>query len=146
MLLQFICSYLQNQSWNASNDPPPDQNSPAAQWPTWSHGHEQWVPCSTSGLVTLIVDIFYVLDSFCVLDLLYVSDSFYVMDLCYVSDLWHMWWTCVICIGVIIVFINYIFVIITACNVHVFRYISVVFVSKNKEKWNKKNLATLPSA
>jgi len=42
---------------------------------------------STSGLVTLIVDIFYVLDSFCVSDLFYVSDSFYVMDLCYLSDL-----------------------------------------------------------
>ena len=41
MVLQFICSYLQNQSWNASNDPPPYQNSPAAQWPTWSHRPEQ---------------------------------------------------------------------------------------------------------
>ena len=41
ILLQFKCSYLQNQSWNASNDPPPDQNSPAAQWQTWPHGSEQ---------------------------------------------------------------------------------------------------------
>ena len=46
--------------------------------------------------------------------------------------------TCVICIGVIVLFVNYIFVIITACNVPVFRYIFVVFVSKNREKWNKK--------
>ena len=46
--------------------------------------------------------------------------------------------TCVICIGVIVLFVNYIFVIITACNVSVFRYIFVVFVSKNREKWNKK--------
>ena len=41
MLLQFICSYLQNQSWNASNNPPPNQNSPAAPWQTWPHGPEQ---------------------------------------------------------------------------------------------------------
>ena len=127
-----MCFYLQNQSWNASNDPPPDQNSPAAPWqtcpPTWP-----WVICSTSGLVTLIVDIFYVLDSFCVSDLFYVSDSFYVMDLCYLSDFAIYVITCVI-----VVFVNYIFVIITAYNVLVFRYIFVVFVSKNREKWNKK--------
>ncbi|XP_039835210.1 uncharacterized protein LOC120696133 isoform X1 [Panicum virgatum] len=24
-----------NQSWNASNDPPPDQDSPAAPWQSW---------------------------------------------------------------------------------------------------------------
>jgi len=54
--------------------------------------------------------------------------------------------TCVICIGVIVLFVNYIFVIITAYNVYVFRYIFVVFVSKNREKRNKKNLVTLPSA
>ena len=55
--------------------------------------------------------------------------------------------TCVICIGAILVIVNYIFVIITACNVPAFRYIVVVFVSKNREKRNKKkNLATLPSA
>ena len=47
--------------------------------------------------------------------------------------------TCVICIGVIVLFVNYIFVIITAYNVPVFIYIFVVFVSKNREKWNKKN-------
>ena len=63
-----------------------------------------------------------------------------LVDLCYISDLWYMWWTCVICIGVIVVFVNYIFVIITACNVHVFRYISIVFVSKNREKINKRKI------
>ena len=71
---------------------------PPSTWP--------WVICSTSGLVTLIVDIFYVLDSFCVSDLFYVSDSFYVMDLCYVSDLWYMWWT-ILCIGVYSVYRTY---------------------------------------
>ncbi|XP_039823990.1 uncharacterized protein LOC120685919 isoform X2 [Panicum virgatum] len=30
-----------NQSWNASNNPPPDQNSPAAQWPSSSPRPEQ---------------------------------------------------------------------------------------------------------
>ena len=78
--------------------------------------------------MTLTVDIFYVLESFCVSDLFYVSDSFYVVDLCYLSDFAMYVMTCVICIGVIVVFVNYIFVIITACNVHVFRYIFVVFV------------------
>ena len=78
--------------------------------------------------MTLIVDIFYVFDSLCVSDLFYVLDSFYVMDLCYLSDFAIYVMTCVICIGVIVVFVNYIFVIITACNVHVFRYIFVVFV------------------
>ena len=146
ILTQFMCSYLQNQSWNASNNPPPDQNSLAAPWQTWPHGPEQWVPCSTSGLVTLIVDIFYVSDLFCALDLFYVSDSFYVSYLCYVSDLWYMLWTCVICIGVIVVFVNYIFVIITACNVSVLWYIFVIFVSKNRENSIKKKLVTLPSA
>ena len=104
------------------------------------------MPCSTSGLVTLIVDIFYVLESFCVSDLFYVSDSFYVVDLCYLSDFTIYVMICVICIGVIVVFVNYILVIITAYNVPVFRYIFVVFVSKNREKWNKKKLITLPSA
>ena len=91
------------------------------------------------------MDIFCVLDSFCVSDLFYVSDSFYVVDLCYLSDFAIYVMTCVICIGVIVVFVNYIFVIITACNVYVFRYISIVFVSKNRENETKK-LATLPSA
>ena len=72
--------------------------------------------------MTLIVDIFCVLDSFC------VSDSFYVMDLCYLSDFAIYVMTCVICIGVIVVFVNYIFVIITACNVLALRYIFVVFI------------------
>ena len=54
--------------------------------------------------------------------------------------------TCVICIDAILVIVNYIFVVITACNVPAFIYIFVVFISKNKEKRNKKNLATLPSA
>ena len=54
--------------------------------------------------------------------------------------------TCVICIDAILVIINYIFVVITACNVTVFIYIFVVFISKNREKRNKKILATLPSA
>ena len=81
----------------------------------------------TSGLVTLIVDIFNVLDSFC------VSDLFYVMDLCYLSDFAIYVITSVIRIGVIVVFVNYIFVIITACNVYVFRYIFVVFVLKTRE-------------
>ena len=100
---------------------------------------DQWVTCSTSGLVALIVDIFYVSDSFCVSDLFYISDSFYVSYLCYVLDLWYMWWTCVICIGVIVVFVNYIFVIITACNVRVLWYIFVIFVTKNRGNRNKKN-------
>jgi len=30
ILTQFMYFYLQNQSWNASNDPPPDHNSSAA--------------------------------------------------------------------------------------------------------------------
>ena len=66
-----------------------------------------------------------------------------------------MYRTCDICDGLVLFvsvllsylsIIYYIFVIITACNVPVFRYILVVFVSKNREKWNKKNLVTLPSA
>ena len=162
MLLQFICSYLQNQSWNASNDPPPDQNSPAAQWPTWSHRPEQWVPCSTSvldllyvsdyilcdGLVLCIGLVIYVMDYsmywtiFCVSDLLYVSDS------CYVLDLWYMWWTCVICIDVILVIVNYIFVIITACNDPcIYIYFCCICIEKQRKKKQKKEkLATLPSA
>ena len=84
--------------------------------------------------MALIVDIFHVSDLFCASGLFYVSDSFYVVDLCYLSDFAMYVMTCVICIGVIVVFINYILVIIIACNVHVFRYISIVFVSKNREK------------
>ena len=53
--------------------------------------------------------------------------------------------TCVICIDAILVIVNYIFVVITACNVPAFIYIIVVFILKNREK-RKKNVSTLPSA
>jgi len=49
-----------------------------------------------------------------------------------------MYWTCdicdglVICIDVILVFVNYIFIVITACNVPAFIYIVVVFILKNR--------------
>ena len=66
-----------------------------------------------------------------------------------------MYQTCDICDGLVLFvsvllsylsIICYIIVIITAYNVSIFRYILVVFVSKNREKWNKKKLVTLPSA
>ena len=78
ILTQFKCFYLQNQSWNALNDPPPDQNSPVAPWQTWPPTWP-WVICST------LVDLWHYL-----VDIFYVLDSFYVMNLCYLSDLWYM--------------------------------------------------------
>jgi len=43
----------------------------------------------------------------------------------------------VICIDAILVFVNYIFIVITACNVPAFIYIVVVFILKNREKEKK---------
>ena len=72
ILTQIMCFYLQNQSWNASNDPPPDQNSPAAPWQSWPPPSTwPWVICST------------LLDLWC--------DGLVV-------PLWTcdvMWWTCI---------------------------------------------------
>ena len=77
ILTQFMCFYLQNQSWNASNDLPPDQNSPAAPWQTCPPPTWRWVICST------LVDLWHYL-----VDIFYVLDSFYVMYC--LSDLWAM--------------------------------------------------------
>ena len=85
--------------------------------------------------------MFYVSGSFYVSGLFYVSDILvviFVSYLFYVSDLWYMWWTCVICIGAIVVFVNYICIIITACNVPILWYIFVIFVSKKEITGTKK--------
>ena len=94
------------------------------------------------------------LSSECLVVLLYwtyytYQTIFYVMDLCYVSDLWYMWWTSVICIDAILVIVNYIFVIITACNDPcIYIYFCCICIEKQRKKKQKikEKLATLPSA
>ena len=76
---------------------------------------------------------------------LYICDGLVLCDVLSIGLVSHVI-TCVICIDAILVIVNYIFIVITACNVTVFIYIFIVFISKNREKRNKKNLATLPSA
>ena len=130
MLLQFICSYLQNQSWNASNNPPPDQNSPADQWPSSSPRPEQWVSCSTTVLDLLYVSDYILCDGLVLCIGLVLCDGLviYVMD-------------CVICIDVILVTVNYMWWTITACNdLCIYIYFCCICMEKQrKTKQKKKN-------
>ena len=129
MLLQFICSYLQNQCGT--------HRTTLLRTRTRRQPSGQLGPTDLSceRLVVLVYwtyytyqTIFYVMDLLCIELVIYVmdysmywtifcvSDLLYVSDSCYVLDLWYMWWTCVICIDATLVIVNYIFVIITACN------------------------------
>jgi len=67
---------------------------------------------------------------------LYICDGLVLCDvlsigLCDICD------GLVICIDAILIFVNYIFIVITACNVPAFIYIIVVFILKNREKRKK---------
>ena len=135
MLLQFICSYLQNQSWNASNNPPPDQNSPAAQWPSSSPRPEQWVSCSTTVLDLLYVSDYILCDGFVLCNglVLCIGLVIYVMD-------------CVICIDAILVIVNYMWWTITACNdLHSYIFLSYLYGKTEKTETKKEKFTTLPS-
>ena len=129
MLLQFICSYLQNQSWNASNNPPPDQNSPAAQWPSSSPRPEQWVSCSTTVLDLLYVSDYILCDGLVLCNglVLCIGLVIYVMD-------------CVICIDAILVIVNYMWWTITACNdLHSYIFLSYLYGKTKKTETKKEN-------
>ena len=139
-----MCFYLQNQSWNASNDPPPDQNSPAAPWQSWHPPPDrEWhllVACT-------LVDVArrWTLS-------LWTYFMYWTLYMWWTRSMWCIVYrTCdicdrlVICIDAILVFVNYIFIVITACNIAAFIYILLLYLYWKTEKKEKK-VSTLPSA